>query len=56
MSHSTVYLQHNGRKEVADKMIIVDAMNFAMQNPAGATLCFVTGDVDYAYMLAVLQP
>lgn len=46
---------HNGRKEVADKMIIVDAMNFAMLNPGGATLCFVTGDVDYAYLLAVLQ-
>lgn len=46
---------HNGRKDVADKMIIVDAMNFAMQNPAGATLCFVTGDVDFSYLLAVLQ-
>lgn len=46
---------HNGRKEVADKMIIVDAMNFAMLNPNGATLCFVTGDTDYAYLLAVLQ-
>eukprot|EP00539_Tryblionella_compressa_P001630 CAMPEP_0178746152 /NCGR_PEP_ID=MMETSP0744-20121128/7662_1 /TAXON_ID=913974 /ORGANISM="Nitzschia punctata, Strain CCMP561" /LENGTH=807 /DNA_ID=CAMNT_0020399355 /DNA_START=377 /DNA_END=2800 /DNA_ORIENTATION=- len=46
---------HNGRKEVADKMIIVDAMQFAFLNPNGATLCFVTGDVDYAYLLAVLQ-
>ena len=47
---------HVGRKEVADKMIIVDAMNFAMNNPEGATLAFITGDVDYAYMLATLQP
>ena len=46
---------HNGRKEVADKMIIVDAMQFAFTHPEGATLCFVTGDVDYAYMLAVLK-
>ena len=46
---------HSNRKEVADKMIIVDAMNFAMRNPNGATLCFVTGDVDYAYLLAILQ-
>ena len=46
---------YNNRKEVADKMIIVDAMNFAMRNPDGATLCFVTGDVDYAYLLAILQ-
>lgn len=46
---------HNGRKEVADKMIIVDAMQFAYTNPNGATLCFITQDVDYAYLLAVLQ-
>jgi hypothetical protein len=46
---------HVGRKEVADKMIIVDAMQFAFTHPEGATLCFVTGDVDYAYLLAVLQ-
>eukprot|EP00977_Amphora_coffeiformis_P017324 scaffold5547_cov163-Amphora_coffeaeformis.AAC.4 len=44
---------HNGRKEVADKMII--DLHFAIQNTTGATLCFVTGDVDYAYLLAVLQ-
>jgi NYN domain len=46
---------HHGRKEVADKMIIVDAMLFAFQHPDGATLCFITGDVDYAYLLAALQ-
>lgn len=46
---------HIGRKEVADKMIIVDAMQFAFTNPNGATLCFITGDVDYAYLLAVIQ-
>ena len=46
---------HNGRKEVADKMIIVDAMKFAYDHPKGATLCFVTGDMDYAYLLAVLK-
>ena len=46
---------HNGRKEVADKMIIVDAMQFAYTHPTGATLCFITQDVDYAYLLAVLQ-
>ena len=34
---------HHGRKEVADKMIIVDAMHFALQHPTGATLCFITG-------------
>jgi hypothetical protein len=46
---------HNGRKEVADKMIIVDAMEFAFERPDGAVLCFVTGDTDYAYLLSILQ-
>jgi NYN domain len=46
---------HNGRKEVADKMIIVDAMNFANDRPDGAVLCFITGDSDYAYLLSTLQ-
>jgi len=46
---------HHGRKEVADKMIIVDAMQFAFQHQEGATLCFIAGDVDYAYLLATLQ-
>jgi hypothetical protein len=34
---------HLGRKEVADKMIIVDAMHFAFQHPEAATLCFIRG-------------
>ena len=46
---------HAGRKEVADKMIIVDALEFAFSNPRGATLCFITSDLDYAYLLAKLQ-
>lgn len=46
---------HHGRKEVADKMIIVDAMQFAFQHLGGAALCFITGDADYAYLLATLQ-
>jgi hypothetical protein len=47
---------HNGRKEVADKMIIVDAMEFAFTRiQEGATMCFITSDVDYAYLLAKLQ-
>lgn len=46
---------HLGRKEVADKMIIVDAMEFAYTHIDGATLCFITGDVDYAYLLSKLD-
>ena len=36
-------------------MIIVDALFFAFSNPEGATLCFITSDLDYAYLLAKLQ-
>jgi hypothetical protein len=46
---------HSGRKEMADKMIIVDAMEFAYTNPDIATLCFITKDVDHAYLLSKLQ-
>jgi len=35
-------------------MIIVDAMEFAHQHPEGATLCFITEDVDYTYLLSAL--
>jgi hypothetical protein len=42
-------------KEVADKMVIVDAMEFAFDRPDGAVLCLVTGDMDYAYLLSILQ-
>eukprot|EP00957_Ditylum_brightwellii_P045165 3424416-Ditylum_brightwellii.AAC.2 len=46
---------HVGRKEVADKMIIVDAMHFVYMHMKGATLCFIIGDVDYAYLLSMLK-
>lgn len=46
---------HSGRKEVADKMIMVDPMKFSFDNPDGATLCFITGDIDHAYFLSVLK-
>lgn len=39
---------HGGRKDVVDKMILVDAMQFAYQNPDHATLCIIAGDIDYA--------
>jgi hypothetical protein len=44
------------RKEVAEKMIIVDAMFYAMQrSQTGAMLCFITGDADFAYLLSRLK-
>jgi hypothetical protein len=50
-----VHTPHLNRKEVADKMIIVDAMQFAYENLGGAAVCFITGDTDYAYLFSQLQ-
>ena len=45
---------HLGRKEVADKMIIVDALLFAFAHKdTGAAMCFITGDTDFT--LATLR-
>lgn len=46
---------HFRRKEVADKMILVDAMAFAAKHPDGARLCFLTRDQDYSCMFSVLR-
>ncbi|KAF5358175.1 hypothetical protein D9756_001857 [Leucocoprinus leucothites] len=46
---------HNGRKDVADKMILVDMMAHAIDNPAPWTYILVTGDRDFAYAISVLN-
>ncbi|KAJ7489913.1 NYN domain-containing protein [Mycena galericulata] len=46
---------HNGRKNVADQMMIVDMMAYAMDHPAPATLILISGDRDFAYPISVLR-
>ncbi|KAL6309093.1 NYN domain-containing protein [Sparassis latifolia] len=46
---------HNGRKEVADKMMIVDMLTYAIDTPAPATLVLITGDRDFVYAVSVLR-
>ena len=62
---------HNGRKDVADKMIIgasplsahpsyrnnflVDMLAHAIDNPAPSTIVLVSGDRDFAYALSILR-
>ncbi|KAF5324452.1 hypothetical protein D9611_004319 [Ephemerocybe angulata] len=46
---------HNSRKDVADKMMIVDMLTHAMDNPAPATIVVISGDRDFAYAMAVLR-
>ncbi|KAI0831045.1 NYN domain-containing protein [Trametes gibbosa] len=45
---------HNGRKDVADKMMIVDMLTYAIDNPAPATIVLISGDRDFVYAVSVL--
>ncbi|KAJ7273506.1 NYN domain-containing protein [Mycena haematopus] len=45
----------NGRKNVADQMIMVDMLAYAMDHPAPVTLILISGDRDFAYAVSVLR-
>ncbi|KZS95379.1 hypothetical protein SISNIDRAFT_464423 [Sistotremastrum niveocremeum HHB9708] len=45
---------HNGTKEVADNMLIVDMLFHAMDNPS-STIILISGDRDFAYAMSVLR-
>ncbi|KAH9842933.1 NYN domain-containing protein [Rhodofomes roseus] len=46
---------HNGRKDVADKMMIVDMLTYALDTPAPATIVLISGDRDFVYAVSVLR-
>ncbi|KIM80867.1 hypothetical protein PILCRDRAFT_822164 [Piloderma croceum F 1598] len=46
---------HNGRKDVADKMIIADMLAYAIDNQAPATIVLISGDRDFAYAVSILR-
>ncbi|KAH6910753.1 limkain-b1-type NYN domain-containing protein, partial [Coprinopsis sp. MPI-PUGE-AT-0042] len=46
---------HRGKKEVADKMMIVDMILFAIDNPAPATVIVASTDRDYQYAISMLR-
>ncbi|EPZ35526.1 NYN, limkain-b1-type domain-containing protein [Rozella allomycis CSF55] len=46
---------HNGQKDSADKMILVDMLSFALDNPPPATIVLISGDKDFVYGLATLR-
>ncbi|KAH9483748.1 hypothetical protein JR316_0003224 [Psilocybe cubensis] len=52
---SLVDCPHNGRKDVADKMIIVDMLAHALDNPVPSTIILITGDRDFAYAMSILR-
>ncbi|KAH9946317.1 NYN domain-containing protein [Epithele typhae] len=51
---SLIDCPHNGRKDVADKMMIVDMMAYAIDTPAPTTIFLITGDRDFVYAVSVL--
>ncbi|KAG1756273.1 NYN domain-containing protein [Suillus paluster] len=52
---SMIDCPHNGKKDVVDKMILVDMLTFAVDNPSPATIILIAGDRDYAYAVSTLR-
>ncbi|EDR10914.1 uncharacterized protein LACBIDRAFT_315902 [Laccaria bicolor S238N-H82] len=52
---SLIHCPHNGRKDVADKMMLVDMLSHAIDNPAPTTIVLISGDRDFAYAISVLR-
>ncbi|OJA16616.1 hypothetical protein AZE42_10976 [Rhizopogon vesiculosus] len=53
---SMVDCPHNGRKDVVDKMILVDMLAFALDHhDSPATIILITGDRDCAYAMSTLR-
>ncbi|KAG6376081.1 hypothetical protein JVT61DRAFT_2052 [Boletus reticuloceps] len=52
---SMIDCPHNGRKDVVDKMLLVDMLAFAVDHPVPATVILITGDRDYAYAVSTLK-
>ncbi|GLB35323.1 putative NYN domain containing protein [Lyophyllum shimeji] len=46
---------HNGRKDVADKMMLVDMLAYAIDNSAPSTIVLISGDRDFAYAVSILR-
>ncbi|KAG6829980.1 hypothetical protein H0H87_009587 [Tephrocybe sp. NHM501043] len=52
---SLIDCPHNGAKDVAVKMLIVDMITFAIDHPAPATIFLISGDQGFAYAASILR-
>ncbi|KAI9566503.1 limkain-b1-type NYN domain-containing protein, partial [Boletus coccyginus] len=52
---SMIDCPHNDKKDVVDKMILVDMLAFAVDHPSPATIVLIAGDRDYAYAISTLK-
>ncbi|GAA6041485.1 hypothetical protein JCM8097_001899 [Rhodosporidiobolus ruineniae] len=46
---------HDGKKDVADKMLMTDALVFALTQKGPTVVIMITGDRDFAYTLSTLR-
>ncbi|KDQ08357.1 hypothetical protein BOTBODRAFT_166064 [Botryobasidium botryosum FD-172 SS1] len=46
---------HNGRKDVADKMLMIDMMAWCLDNATPATVVLISGDRDFVYAISVIR-
>ncbi|TDL13637.1 hypothetical protein BD410DRAFT_817284 [Rickenella mellea] len=49
------YCPHSGKKDVADKTMLVDMIAYAIDRPAPATIVLISGDRDFAYGISTLR-
>ncbi|KAI5124537.1 hypothetical protein M0805_003060 [Coniferiporia weirii] len=52
---SLTHCPHNGRKDVADKIMLVDMLAFAIDRRPPATIVLITGDRDFTYAVSILK-
>ncbi|TDL15370.1 hypothetical protein BD410DRAFT_732840 [Rickenella mellea] len=46
---------HSGRKDVVDKMMLVDMISYTLYNSSPLTIVLITGDRDFAYGISSLR-
>ncbi|TDL15372.1 hypothetical protein BD410DRAFT_122520, partial [Rickenella mellea] len=46
---------HSGRKDVVDKMLLVDMISYTLYNPSPLTIVLITGDRDFSYGISTLR-
>ncbi|KAI0687181.1 limkain-b1-type NYN domain-containing protein, partial [Cytidiella melzeri] len=52
---SVIDCPHNGRKDTADKMMLVDIMAFVCDSLAPTTIILITGDGDFLYTVSTIR-
>jgi len=46
---------HNGRKDVADQMLMIDMVTWCLDDPTPATVILISGDRDFVYAVSAIR-